>query len=383
MSCDVSRALPPLLLSVLLVGCEPTPQPNIGPNQPPATYPNLAPVGPSAAVTAPQPTASAATAKPAALPDANAFVTAAWPANIPKLEDSASCDTGSCNVSIALSTTAVAPANQPAPAHLWEHRLAAGTTLSIPRDDALTVLGVVLEGAVKDERSPGEPRTLLVDDDGKALPDQALGPRAGFFYRGGGFTLRAENNQPARVLLAVVQRRDATVFKASGAVWTQRPTGYLDAIDHFDFQGPTLVFGAGKLNAILGLQDHEEAAPIFAVEAPDPKGRKPTPPPVEEQGPVSWKPDASCTLLGIRAGGEVAEHVHENAWEFLAILSGEGDVRFSLPQNAAMGRTLRPGSILAIPRDIPHSFKARDGAPVVAIQLYTPPGPEQRFKILK
>lgn len=378
MSCEVTRRLRPLLFIVLLAGCEPAPPPS----QPPPAYPDPSPTLP-VAVTAPPTVSSPTVAKPAAPPDANAFVAGAWPTSIPKLEDSASCDAGTCNVSIALAQTVIAPATGPAPAHLWEHRLAAGTTLSIPKDDALTVLGVVLEGAVKDERSAGEPRTLLVDDDGKPLPDEALGPRAGFFYRGGGFTLRAENNQPARVVLAVVQRRDATAFKPSGAVWAQRPTGYLDSIDHFDFQGPTLVFGGGKLNAIIGLQDHEEAAPIFAVKAPDPKGREPTPPAVEEQGPVSWKPDASCSLLGVRAGAEVAQHVHENGWEFLAILAGEGDIQFNLANGSAMGRALRPGSIMAIPRDVLHSFKARDGAAVVAIQLYTPPGPEQRFKILK
>ena len=40
-----------------------------------------------------------------------------------------------------------------------------------------------------------------------------------------------------------------------------------------------------------------------------------------------------------------------------------------------------PTTVVQIPASVPHSFAAADA--VTALQLYTPPGPEQRFKKMK
>jgi len=73
----------------------------------------------------------------------------------------------------------------------------------------------------------------------------------------------------------------------------------------------------------------------------------------------------------------VAEHVHESSWEILCAVEAAGMLTLD-------GKPSRVGSrsIVADPPNTRHSWKPDDGSKLVAIQLYTPPGPEQRFKKL-
>lgn len=73
----------------------------------------------------------------------------------------------------------------------------------------------------------------------------------------------------------------------------------------------------------------------------------------------------------------VAEHVHETSWEILCAVEGAGT--FTLDGKA---ERLGPRSLVAVPPNTKHSWKPDDGVKLVAIQLYSPPGPEQRFKTL-
>lgn len=99
-----------------------------------------------------------------------------------------------------------------------------------------------------------------------------------------------------------------------------------------------------------------------------------------EQDPILQRAVASVTFLGIGSPTGVAAHVHENEWEMLAILSGAGTM--SLGKGTEAKRIeVRPGSLVAIPKGTLHAFVPTE-LPVTAIQLYTPPGPEQRFKKL-
>lgn len=45
-------------------------------------------------------------------------------------------------------------------------------------------------------------------------------------------------------------------------------------------------------------------------------------------------------------------------------------------------RRLGPGEIVFVPPGVKHSWQPDEGAPLRAIQLYAPSGPEQRFKKL-
>jgi mannose-6-phosphate isomerase-like protein (cupin superfamily) len=77
----------------------------------------------------------------------------------------------------------------------------------------------------------------------------------------------------------------------------------------------------------------------------------------------------------------LAEHVHEHEWEALALLDGEGAlVRGAAPAEERI--EARAGSIVTIPAGVRHAWKPSGKAPLVAVQVYAPPGPEQRFKKL-
>ncbi len=73
----------------------------------------------------------------------------------------------------------------------------------------------------------------------------------------------------------------------------------------------------------------------------------------------------------------VAEHAHDTSWEILCDIQGDGTITID-------GKPTRvgPRQIVAIPPGKKHSWKPDEGSKLVAIQFYSPPGPEQRFKAL-
>jgi quercetin dioxygenase-like cupin family protein len=80
-------------------------------------------------------------------------------------------------------------------------------------------------------------------------------------------------------------------------------------------------------------------------------------------------------LLGLEldAGAAVPLHVHAGETEILYILGGAGTMTVggvSLP--------ITEHSVIQIPPGVEHAFTA--SAATSAYQLYTPAGPEQRFK---
>jgi quercetin dioxygenase-like cupin family protein len=84
----------------------------------------------------------------------------------------------------------------------------------------------------------------------------------------------------------------------------------------------------------------------------------------------------SLSFLEIAAGAAVPPHKHAAETEMLYVLSGSGRMTVEgveLPVGAT--------SAVQVPAGIEHSFTATEAT--TAVQLYTPPGPEQRFKTLK
>jgi mannose-6-phosphate isomerase-like protein (cupin superfamily) len=70
----------------------------------------------------------------------------------------------------------------------------------------------------------------------------------------------------------------------------------------------------------------------------------------------------------------VAEHAHEGSWELLAAIDGAGT--FTLDGVPAR---LGPRQIVVVPAGTRHAWTPDPGSKLVAVQLYWPPGPEQRF----
>lgn len=81
----------------------------------------------------------------------------------------------------------------------------------------------------------------------------------------------------------------------------------------------------------------------------------------------------AASILELPAAASVPEHVHANETELLYVLDGSGTMTVA-GQAVAVTST----SVIQIPPNTKHAFTAT--ANVRALQIYTPAGPEQRFK---
>jgi quercetin dioxygenase-like cupin family protein len=73
----------------------------------------------------------------------------------------------------------------------------------------------------------------------------------------------------------------------------------------------------------------------------------------------------------------VAEHDHATSWEILCALEGSGI--FTLD---GVATHLVAPTVVAVPPGRKHAWQPDAGTKLVAVQVYAPPGPEQRFKAL-
>ncbi len=150
-------------------------------------------------------------------------------------------------------------------------------------------------------------------------------------------------------------------------------------------QGGVVVRGKG--DAVLGVAASQPLGKLGALgpaKASDAAG-KCEQLDFEKQPVVTWSHGRSHARLGFRtgrayfgliytdAGAGSPLHVHEGAWEVVELLRGAGEVNTdddTAPMLPGTAYAFRPGQH--------HGFKSQN-EPVVAVQMYSPPGPEQRF----
>ena len=89
-------------------------------------------------------------------------------------------------------------------------------------------------------------------------------------------------------------------------------------------------------------------------------------------------PDAYVGRL--RGTVSVAEHTHETSWEILCAIHASG--RFALGGAQADAARLGDRQVIVVPPNTKHAWKPDPGTELEAVQIYVPPGPEQRFKKL-
>jgi quercetin dioxygenase-like cupin family protein len=91
-----------------------------------------------------------------------------------------------------------------------------------------------------------------------------------------------------------------------------------------------------------------------------------------EPSTISSK-DMSASVIELPAGANIPEHTHPKETELLYVMAGSGTMIID-------GVTLpvTPTSVVQIPPATKHAFTAT--ADLRAVQVYTPAGPEQRFK---
>lgn len=85
---------------------------------------------------------------------------------------------------------------------------------------------------------------------------------------------------------------------------------------------------------------------------------------------------------------QVPAHEHKDAWEILVPIQASGVFEYPGDGLAAdkgpFPKTLaaRPGSIVMMPAGAKHAWKPDGTSPLIAIQLFVPPGPEERYATL-
>jgi quercetin dioxygenase-like cupin family protein len=84
-------------------------------------------------------------------------------------------------------------------------------------------------------------------------------------------------------------------------------------------------------------------------------------------------PELAASILSLPKGATVPEHVHAKETEVLYVLAGAGTMTIAGTQVPVTST-----SVIQIPPNTKHAFTASDD--VRAVQVYTPSGPEQRFK---
>jgi mannose-6-phosphate isomerase-like protein (cupin superfamily) len=289
------------------------------PNDRPKPVAVQAPVGPSAV--------------DAALPAA---------ADLPPLAHVEKCAAKSCRLGALIPDGARPDRDDKAPVWAWEQSIAAGSTLSFPRDAEVDVLGVVLKG-----------RVALRADEKKAAEAEPFGGWQAFQAPGAGVSLRAVDGDASVVLVVASSGKPlaelvAARAKKPAAAWKKRD-GELARAD-LGAVAP-LSWGHGAYHA----------RPAFDGE----HARR-----------------ASLGVLLASKDAPVAEHAHDKEWELLALLEGDGELVLPQAEGEPKRIALKEGSLARVAVGQHHAWKPTGKQPLVAVQVYTPPGPEQRFRKL-
>ena len=258
----------------------------------------------------------------------------------PNFSRHADCPVGGCNRKLLVPDALRAAIDDKSPIFMWEEAIPRKTALVLPRHVGVEVYGIVLEGEVS-----------VMADDIKGKQKRCWKWNA-FHAPGAGVQIFAK--EPTRMLVALVATQGGTVKdaidtlekKAASVSWSKRSSPVTSV--EIDAR-PELSWGGGAYHVRLG----------FEQTADDPQ-------------------TASLGLLMMSKNAPVKEHTHDKEWEALAIISGDGELTRASGGNVKSA----PGTFATIPPGVAHGFKPSGTAPLLAVQLYTPPGPEQRFKKL-
>lgn len=210
--------------------------------------------------------------------------------------------------------------DEASPVLMWTMSLPAGERAQLDAKAGLTLYGVVTAGAST--------------ADGKALPTWTG------FRTTGGLILKATAD--AHLVLAwVSDGKPITPLLQAGQA---EDLGDRPQVETVDFSSQRdLAFANGSSHVRIGFED----------------------------GP------ASLQVMLTSADAPVPIHTHEKAWEVIGLLTARGVFR----QGPAL-RTTDGAASLHIPPSVTHGWAPKGDTPLLAVQLYVPPGPEQRFKTL-
>jgi quercetin dioxygenase-like cupin family protein len=252
------------------------------------------------------------------------------------LERRSTCTAPVCRLDGWLPDAAFADTTRegvPSQGAVWLETLADESALVLPASPELESLAVVLEGQV----AYGE------GERAKAAGSPVLSAWSVLRAPGAGYSLAARGGK-ASVLVAVLSR--------SGTL------------------GEAIARGRQK-TAPKGAQAPLEVANLAS--APKLAWSKGTNAARVTFGGKDGGTGASLSLLQVSGRAELPETAHPAEWEHIAILRGSGEL---LLGNAKYPVT--PGAIFHVPRGALHGWKG-GGEDLVALTIFSPGGPEQRY----
>jgi mannose-6-phosphate isomerase-like protein (cupin superfamily) len=158
-----------------------------------------------------------------------------------------------------------------------------------------------------------------------------------------------ECKEPTRAIFVLVTNTPGATLGQAAAPgqkvsWTKRPAPVKSV--ELDKQ-PDLAWGGGAYHARLGFEDGS----------------------------------ASLGSLMASKNAPVRQNVHDHEWEILAILSGDGTLARTVG-GQEQATPIAAGTFASIAPGVLHAYRPAGTSPLVAMQLFLPPGPEQRFKKL-
>jgi mannose-6-phosphate isomerase-like protein (cupin superfamily) len=221
------------------------------------------------------------------------------------------------------------------PFFAWEQVLSPRVVLTFPKHAGLDLYVVLFDGEV----------SIKADD--IAGKQKRLWPWNA--ARVPGLGAMVECKEPTRAIFVLVARTPGNTLGQAGAPgqnvgWAQRPAPVTSV--ELDRQ-PDLAWGGGAYHARIGFEDGS----------------------------------ASVGSLMASKNAGVPQNVHEHEWEILAILSGDGTLVRTVGGREET-TPIAPGTFTSIAPGVPHAYRPAGTSPLVAVQLFLPPGPEQRFKKL-
>jgi quercetin dioxygenase-like cupin family protein len=232
-----------------------------------------------------------------------------------------------------LQTTRTGAASQGA---VWLETIADKSSVMTPPSDEIDALALVLEGSVA--FGEGDPK--------KAQNPSLLGTWGALRAPGSGYFLQARGGRAT--VLMVVTARSGTLGEA--VTRTQRSK-----------KGPTPPSGSRlETRDVATLPKFTWAGGAYHAR-------------IAFGGAGADKPSASLTLLQASGSGSLAENVHDQEWEHIAVLRGSGEMLLGDARYPVQN-----GSVFHVPRGTLHGWNG-GGQELAAVLVFSPSGPEQRF----
>ncbi|HEY8087041.1 MAG TPA: cupin domain-containing protein [Polyangiaceae bacterium] len=221
------------------------------------------------------------------------------------------------------------------PFFAWEEVLPPRVVLSFPKHAGLDLYVVLFDGevSIKADDIAGKQKRLW-------RWNAARVP---------GLGAMVESKEPTRAIFVLVASAPGGTMGQAAAAgpkagWSKRPAPVTSV--ELDKQ-PDLAWGGGAYHTRIGFEDGS----------------------------------ASLGALMASKSAGVRPHAHDHEWEILAVLAGDGALVRTIDGREET-TPIAPGTFASIAPGVTHAYRPAGTSALVAVQLYLPPGPEQRFKKL-